>query len=871
MKKFYLFLVVALGANISKSQVAEVFSFPSFTAPQDYIKVTPDNLFNNKYYYLANDNSKRTFLYYTEDENLPVQVAEVSFNPAGGSAIIAATIIEFKATESLLYFVTRTLQSGSTYQYELWRTDGTTAGTIRLMYYAGASVAASIKINSELKKTNTMLDNSLSGGILFVATATAGTRSLWKTDGTVAGTVEVKNVVTTNGNAVNQNQLHEKVGSNFIFTLYNEMTFKLELWKTDGTTSSNLTDGIGAIQTVQRYMGKLGNKIYYYGGSPAAVYSTDGITATLEYSTSEFIGDAFFNNNTDFYYLSQTVATEDFKLYYVTGDIANKVLIANLTGIFTIDFANNDGVILKKSENFGTTFRQFFVTKTGTITENTNPLKPTEFRNYDGNTYVGAELYTDPLLIGKEIWKYNPTTSVLIQDIYTGSFAGLANSSTPKYFFEQNQNLYFVANVSTGRKLYTIRKDFTFTGSTDGLWSVPSNWNTNTIPGTTNNLVVPSGFSLEVNTNSFAKNISIASPINLTSGTLDIYGSGTLSNAAKITLNTNNLNLKGTNSTILGNETSYIITNGTGHVSVENVNAARGNVNLPIGTTTNYNPVSINNTGTADTYTANVAEGITNTTNAAVNATWQITEALAGGSNVALTLQWNALQEQLSFDRAQSYLGHYTGGSWDLGTVGSASGSNPYSFSRTGITSFSPFGILNNNVTLPLDFLSFSALKCNNHVCLNWKTANEQNVSHFEIERSSDGVNYLVIGTVPAGGNNYNYEDRVPNWSSKNLYYRIKQIDNDNRSKRSNVAWLKGDNTEIQLYPTLFTNSFTLQNNTTQTVWLQMTDGNGKMVLLQQLAAGTNVVSADRLAKGVYFYSVKNREGIIITGRIIKQ
>lgn len=188
------------------------------------------------------------------------------------------------------------------------------------------------------------------------------------------------------------------------------------------------------------------------------------------------------------------------------------------------------------------------------------------------------------------------------------------------------------------------------------------------------------------------------------------------------------------------------------------------------------------------------------------------------------------------------------------------------------VTGFSGFIVQTSEFVLPLDFLSFSAQKCNTgNVCLNWKTANEQNVAHFEIERSVDGVNYTVIGTVQAGGNNYNYEDRQPNWSSKNLYYRVKQVDNDNRSKRSTIAWLKGDNAGVQVYPTLIDNSFTVQNNTAQTMWLQLIDASGKMVLQQRLAAGTNVVTADKLTNGVYFYSIKNIEREIATGRIIKQ
>ena len=137
------------------------------------------------------------------------------------------------------------------------------------------------------------------------------------------------------------------------------------------------------------------------------------------------------------------------------------------------------------------------------------------------------------------------------------------------------------------------------------------------------------------------------------------------------------------------------MTNGTGTVNVENLNSARGTVNLPIGTATNYNPVSIANTGTSDTFSARVSEGIANTTNGAVNATWEISEATAGGSNVSLTLGWNASQQNAAFDSGTAKVGHYLNGNWAEENSGAVSGSNPYTITGSGITSFSPFGVMN--------------------------------------------------------------------------------------------------------------------------------------------------------------------------------
>jgi ELWxxDGT repeat protein len=888
MKRIIL-LALIFKTSFLLSQVSEIYSFTSLNKPQDYTIVTSDNLFDNKYYYLTNDANKKTYLYYIENENQPVLVKEVtSATAANNTATIAANITEFKVSANLLYFTTRTFVSGANFEYELWRTDGTAGGTFKLLNYIGGSTGA-IRFNSfHTNTTNTLSDNSLNDGLLFTTNQSTNFGAVWKTDGTVAGTVVLCDNVGTNGNFL-QNRVFNEVNDNFIFAKYNTTTFRFELFKTDGTTYSNLTDATNVIQNLGYFLGKLNSKIYYTNAIGGAFYSTDGVLATKEFDTNETISTCFFHNNTEFYYLSQQVATENLKLYYVAGDISNRVLIANLTGNYVFEHANDNGVILKKSENFGTVLKQFFVSKTGTITENTNPLKVNKFHNYDGNTYAGAELYTDPLLIGNEIWKYNVPASEMVQDIYPGSFGGLANSSKPKYFFIQNNNLYFVADVSTTRKLFSIKKDFTFTGSTNNLWNVPSNWQTNIVPGITNKVTIPTGFNVDVNANAFANNIVTNSPINLSSGYLNV--SGNLNLGAKITLNNNNLNLTGATSTISNaSNSNYIVINGTGSLNIESIGIGgrTGSVNFPIGIAGNYNPASIINAGTSDVFSARVINGAYNTysaeipvgtayNNRAVNSTWFINEGNAGGSDVTVMLQWDESQELSLFNRSQSYLGHYTAGSWNFGTTGAATGANPYTFSRSGITSFSPFAILNNNITLPLRFLSFTAQKCNtNQVCLTWKTANEQNVSHFEIERSVDGISFVKVGTKAANNlsqNTYTSTDDIAAFqNSKKIYYRIKEVDVDGRSKQSNINLVQLDSKGVLVYPTLISSSFIVQNNSSSTLQFQLTGVDGRVVLQQTISQGTNTVSSEKLSGGVYLYRIVDTDkNIKISGKVIKQ
>lgn len=93
---------------------------------------------------------------------------------------------------------------------------------------------------------------------------------------------------------------------------------------------------------------------------------------------------------------------------------------------------------------------------------------------------------------------------------------------------------------------------------------------------------------------------------------------------------------------------------------------------------------------------------------------------------------------------------------------------------------------------LPLDFLSFTA-KTNalkNAVNLNWQTTNEVNTKEFVIERRSDITEFTAIDTKvsnnTAGIHNYSFVDN--NVNPGNLYYRLKQVDNDGKYRYSDIA-----------------------------------------------------------------------------------
>ena len=109
---------------------------------------------------------------------------------------------------------------------------------------------------------------------------------------------------------------------------------------------------------------------------------------------------------------------------------------------------------------------------------------------------------------------------------------------------------------------------------------------------------------------------------------------------------------------------------------------------------------------------------------------------------------------------------------------------------QTGIASLSRLTLSTiNNSPLPVVFILFNA-KCEaDKVVLTWKTAQEQNSDHFNIERSSDGSHWTVIGNLPAAGNSgnektYLFTDNSP---VQNALYRIAEYDLDGRARYTSV------------------------------------------------------------------------------------
>jgi hypothetical protein len=102
---------------------------------------------------------------------------------------------------------------------------------------------------------------------------------------------------------------------------------------------------------------------------------------------------------------------------------------------------------------------------------------------------------------------------------------------------------------------------------------------------------------------------------------------------------------------------------------------------------------------------------------------------------------------------------------------------------------------LNGSGALPVTLSYFRAsLNEDKDVMLNWETVLEIDNSHFEVQRSTDGINFIKTAEVEGKGNstsliNYNYVDY--NAPQGITYYRLKQVDYDGDFEYSTVLHIK--------------------------------------------------------------------------------
>jgi hypothetical protein len=164
---------------------------------------------------------------------------------------------------------------------------------------------------------------------------------------------------------------------------------------------------------------------------------------------------------------------------------------------------------------------------------------------------------------------------------------------------------------------------------------------------------------------------------------------------------------------------------------------------------------------------------------------------------------------------------------------------------------------------LPVELLSFEAVKAGTAALLQWQTAVEQHIRQYSVERSTDGYHWTALSEVKAVGTGgyYHYTDQQPAYGLN--YYRLSLVDYDGSYRLSPVRRLNFGSVAgaatIVPNPAHGTATVIFSEPTGEDIHLQLFNSMGQIIRNYQVPIGTTryELSLRDMAKGPYYLHVE--------------
>ena len=193
---------------------------------------------------------------------------------------------------------------------------------------------------------------------------------------------------------------------------------------------------------------------------------------------------------------------------------------------------------------------------------------------------------------------------------------------------------------------------------------------------------------------------------------------------------------------------------------------------------------------------------------------------------------------------------------------------------------FFTLGSTNHSTTiLPIELSQFRVSCKSSHTLIEWETLSETNNDYFVIEKSTDGLTFIQIGSVSGAVNSselikYQWVDAKSGHYSDNVYYRLKQIDFDGSISYSKIISSNCVNeSNFKIYPNPFSHEIFIEFDANDfPIQVRIKDELGRYVFKETIGAGSTQFSiklGDSIESGIYYIVFQNSNFQIIE-KIIK-
>ncbi len=181
---------------------------------------------------------------------------------------------------------------------------------------------------------------------------------------------------------------------------------------------------------------------------------------------------------------------------------------------------------------------------------------------------------------------------------------------------------------------------------------------------------------------------------------------------------------------------------------------------------------------------------------------------------------------------------------------------NPSTGSTSGFLNNVALYLVGNDMTLPVDLVSFDVEKRKEQVELKWKVISEINNDGWNVQRSTNGFTWNTIGHVSGRGDShseeeYNYIDKESHQGM--VFYRLEQIDLDGQKAYSEVRSIDMYKSKFTVYPTLIDQYLTVDGIDDYSQYQIFS--NSQVVQQGEISRGEKI-DVSQLSSGIHYITI---------------